>query len=58
MRKKKIVKREQVSKGYTLELEEMTKSDKKKYSFVKWSLLHKSICFQSWRKKRFSKIPL
>lgn len=30
MRKKKIVNREQVSKGYTLELEEMTKSDKKK----------------------------
>lgn len=45
MRKKKIVNREQVSKGYTLELEEMTKSDKKKYSLVKWSLLQKSICF-------------
>ena len=41
MRRKKIVKREQVNKEYTLDLEEMTlnQTKKKKYFLVKWSFL-------------------
>lgn len=54
MKEKKIVKREHVSKGYTLDLEEMTLNQtKKKYSLIKWSLFKKSIrSKQSWRKKK------
>lgn len=56
MKEKKIVKREHVSKGYTLDLEEMTlnqaKKKKKKLS-CKMESLKKSIrSKQSWRKKK------
>lgn len=62
MKEKKIVKREHVSKGYTLDLEEMTLNQakkKKKNSLVKWSLLKKAYAAnRAGGKKRFREIPL